>query len=211
MDRQTRLSALLAGDGSWIPPDPLPAATMVLVRQGQVLLMRRSKTMAFAPGMHVFPGGGVNDLDRTFADPLRACAIRETFEEVAIQVDECRLIDRWVTPELEERRYDVSFYLAVTEIEGALSTTEADEMRWLEPTEALTLHRDDALPMLRPTAILLEGLASGRYDDEQPIVAKLPRLRGDGSWDVVEAFTGEVIEAAVVGPRHAETDGGSLP
>ena len=49
---------------------PLPAATVVLLRPGsaglEVLLTRRPASMAFAPDVHVFPGGRVDDAD---ADP----------------------------------------------------------------------------------------------------------------------------------------------
>ena len=49
---------------------PLPAATVVLLRPGsaglEVLLTRRPVSMAFAPDVHVFPGGRVDDAD---ADP----------------------------------------------------------------------------------------------------------------------------------------------
>ncbi len=51
-------------------PAARPAATVVLVREGQagieVLLLRRSRTAGFVPGAFVFPGGRV---DREDADP----------------------------------------------------------------------------------------------------------------------------------------------
>ncbi|HET7702553.1 MAG TPA: MBL fold metallo-hydrolase [Candidatus Limnocylindrales bacterium] len=52
------------------PPEPAPAATVVLLRpaarggEPEVLLTRRPTTMAFAGGMHVFPGGRVDAADR---------------------------------------------------------------------------------------------------------------------------------------------------
>ncbi|MBY8862938.1 NUDIX domain-containing protein [Nocardia sp. CA2R105] len=97
---------------SWngIAVTPRDAATVVLLRpcEGgfQVFLMRRQPTMNFAAGMHVFPGGSVEDAD---ADPaigwigpapawwadkfgctadlagaLVVAAVRETFEETGI-------------------------------------------------------------------------------------------------------------------------------
>ena len=49
------------------PPVPRPAATVVLVRPGrsgrEILLTQRPSTMAFAPDMHVFPGGAVDPAD----------------------------------------------------------------------------------------------------------------------------------------------------
>lgn len=59
---------------------PVSAATVVLLRPGragpEVLLTRRPASMAFAPDMHVFPGGRVDPAD---SDPeaLRAAGISE--------------------------------------------------------------------------------------------------------------------------------------
>jgi len=131
-------------------------------------------------------------------------------EEVAIQVDDCRLIDRWITPEVEERRYDVFFFLATTAQHGRLTTTEADLMRWLAPGEALRLHARGELPMLRPTVTMLRGLEEGAFDTVREIRPKLPRLRADGRWDVVDASNGTVLESDVRGPAQAETDGAEL-
>jgi glyoxylase-like metal-dependent hydrolase (beta-lactamase superfamily II)/8-oxo-dGTP pyrophosphatase MutT (NUDIX family) len=93
--------------------DPRPAATVVLVRPGaaglEVLLTHRPATMAFAPDMHVFPGGRVDtadadtslaarsvlpadaaaerlggDLQPETALAAHVAAIREAFEEVGV-------------------------------------------------------------------------------------------------------------------------------
>ncbi|MGH3958567.1 NUDIX hydrolase [Mycobacterium sp.] len=93
-----------------IPLTPRPAATIMLVRDTPegiaVFLMRRHSGMEFAPGVMVFPGGGVDDRDRhapiTWAGPepswwakrfgietdlaeaLVCAAARETFEESGV-------------------------------------------------------------------------------------------------------------------------------
>lgn len=88
---------------------PRDAATVVLVRDGvsglEVFLLRRVAEMAFAAGMTVFPGGGVDAADDTDVDwagpgpswwanrfgtdPVAArmlvvAAVRETFEECGV-------------------------------------------------------------------------------------------------------------------------------
>jgi 8-oxo-dGTP pyrophosphatase MutT (NUDIX family) len=98
-------------DGELTPVEPRNAATVVLLRDGttagpEVYLLRRQASMAFAAGMCVFPGGGVDprDFDHTvaWAGPTPAewaerlgtdeataralvcAAVRETFEESGV-------------------------------------------------------------------------------------------------------------------------------
>lgn len=63
---------------------PRPASTVVLMRPGpggtEVLLTRRPSTMAFGPGLHVFPGGAVDPSDR---DAARAAAMGVRAERCA--------------------------------------------------------------------------------------------------------------------------------
>lgn len=92
------------------PAAPRAAATVVLLRDGsaglEVYLLRRTGTMAFAAGMHVFPGGSVDPrdgevetawagpdpsewgrrlgCDETLARALVCAAVRETFEESGV-------------------------------------------------------------------------------------------------------------------------------
>jgi len=102
-----RAQALLTGE--WQPPPVRDASTVVLLRDGEAgqletFLMRRAATMAFAAGMHVFPGGRIDqeDLDidvawatqaldhaRMTADERQARglvvgAVREVFEETGV-------------------------------------------------------------------------------------------------------------------------------
>jgi len=54
-------------EGTRTPAEPRNAATVVLLRDGSqglsVYLLRRQTSMAFAGGMCVFPGGGVDERD----------------------------------------------------------------------------------------------------------------------------------------------------
>lgn len=87
-------------------PVPRPAATVAILRDAaggpEVLLTHRPPTMAFGPGLHVFPGGAVDDgdadariLERLVPSPLGdpaglhgpafvVAAIREAWEESGI-------------------------------------------------------------------------------------------------------------------------------
>lgn len=60
-----QVRAYAAGDA--VPAEPRDAATVVLLRPGvdgsEVYLLRRQTSMAFAGGMCVFPGGGVDPRD----------------------------------------------------------------------------------------------------------------------------------------------------
>ena len=97
-------------DGTREPAEPKDAATVVLLRPGaggpEVYLLRRHTAMAFAGGMCVFPGGGVDprDFDHTvawagppptdwaarlgvdeaMARALVCAAVRETYEESGV-------------------------------------------------------------------------------------------------------------------------------
>ena len=78
-------------------PEPIPAATLVLMRPGseapELLFIERAKTMAFAAGALVFPGGRIDEDDHLLAARIgiglddaaaRIAAIRETIEETGI-------------------------------------------------------------------------------------------------------------------------------
>ena len=75
--------------------DPaIPAATLILIRDRagsapDLLMVERAAGMAFAAGALVFPGGRIDEADRTYAgaigaDAAAVAAIRETLEETAI-------------------------------------------------------------------------------------------------------------------------------
>ncbi|TCJ29876.1 NUDIX hydrolase [Nocardioides jejuensis] len=111
-DQEALARALADGDGTAV--EPRPAATVVVVRDGdgtaggvETWLLHRHQGMEFAAGMYVFPGGGVDPRDAELAPELWAgpsaadwaerldcppeqarelvcAAVRETFEETGV-------------------------------------------------------------------------------------------------------------------------------
>jgi len=81
-------------------PPPIPAATLIVLRERgggtpELLIVERARTLAFAAGALVFPGGRVDPPDRRLAEALgaggedgaaRVAAIRETLEETGLAV-----------------------------------------------------------------------------------------------------------------------------
>ena len=75
-------------------PEPIPAATLVLMRERpdgppELLVTERTGDMAFAAGALVFPGGRIDADDHRTAellggDPTQIAAIRETIEETGL-------------------------------------------------------------------------------------------------------------------------------
>lgn len=123
-------SALL--DGTYSPPPPRPAVSVILTRAGtvglEVFMLRRAGTMAFMPRRMVFPGGSVDEQDRRTplssdfgladlaghlgvpADDAGAkltTAVRETFEETQVLLARPRVSrspSPWAAGDLERQR-----------------------------------------------------------------------------------------------------------
>lgn len=79
-----------------------------------------------------------------------------------LRSDLLRAWAHWVTPEIEERRYDTRFFVAALptgqctrEVGG-----ESDRTQWVTPARALAAHRRGEFEMLPPTAFTLAELSS---------------------------------------------------
>lgn len=208
-----------------------PAATVILLREVdgglETFLMRRSKTMRFAPGMYVFPGGRVDDADFTSGDLITGyinCAVREVLEETGVTLrkepGDLVLADHWVTPEDVPTRFSARFFLArMPEEQIATSlSTETDLVTWLSPAAALAESAAGRLPLLLPTLMALQWLAEHDSGDDlfeaarnRVIRPKLPRPRiaNDGTevWAIVDADTGEILIDNQPAPKLSELTG----
>jgi 8-oxo-dGTP pyrophosphatase MutT (NUDIX family) len=177
-------------------PEPLPtrpAATVMLVRDVpgglKIFLMRRHSKMEFAPGVIVFPGGGVDDRDRNadiawagpppdwwaqrfgietdLATALVCAAARETFEESGVlfagPADDPDGIVR-----------DASVYADARHALDDRTLSFADFLR----TENLVLRSD----LLRPWAnwVTPEAERTRRYDTYFFVAALPAGQRADG-------------------------------
>ncbi|MFI9008918.1 NUDIX hydrolase [Actinosynnema sp. NPDC053489] len=182
------------------PARPRDAATVVLVRDGsaglEAFLLRRVVGMAFAGGMTVFPGGGVDPRDADtsvawsgpppswwatrfgcsveLATALVCAAVRETFEESGVLL---------AGPSSSSVVADTSAYAAAR---AALVARELSLARFLA-SEGLVLRAD----LLRPWANWLTPEEEPRRYDTYFFVAVLPEGQSadgvtteasDGAW-----------------------------
>lgn len=112
----------------------------------------------------------------------------------------------WVTPEVEQRRFDVRFLVAQVPpgAEGADMSSESEETRWVSPEAAVTAAATGDMPMLPPTADALAQLTE--FSDPQSVMtaARTRRPRpllprpwrvhdGVVHWRLEDAYSGEVI------------------
>lgn len=195
-----------------------PAATVVLVRDTigkgsgglQVFMQRRVATMAFAAGMSVFPGGGVDHTDLSesalwrgpepdwWADRFRVstelagalvhAAVRETFEECGVL-----LCDDGETPPDTTWMADARSRLVAHHVSLAEILAE----------KRLQIRAD----LLRPWARWITPPGDSRRYDTAFFVAVLPPDQ------VADAHTTEVEEAGWCYPEDALTqwEQGLLP
>jgi 8-oxo-dGTP pyrophosphatase MutT (NUDIX family) len=136
--------------------EPRPAASLILLRESplEVLMLRRNPHASFAPDFWVFPGGMLVERD---GGDFRATAIRETFEETGLaieDVDRLVLTSRWITPVGSPKRFDTYFFLAkAPDANVTIDGSEIVDHVWIRPADALK-----QLKMIFPTIKNLEAL-----------------------------------------------------
>lgn len=174
-------------------PPAIPAATVVLVRDGreglETLMLRRNSRGAFG-GMWVFPGGRVDPDDGEDEDGARRAAVRETAEEASLVVDPSVLVPfaHWTPPPIAPKRFATWFFLApaptgVVAVDGS----EIHDHRWVTPTNAMALRDAGEIELAPPTFVTLHRLSQS--DD---VAAALT----DAARGPVEFFTTRVVKAS---------------
>lgn len=254
------VAAEAASDLRWTPPPARDAATVIMVRDQpdglHVYLQRRVRTMAFAAGMHVFPGGAVEPDDISRADALlverpdvaslpfgrrpanspgednlasRVAAVRETLEETSHDLgDPVRLsyVGHWVTPEVEDRRFDTRFYAAAVDEDHHVreNSPESDADRWMRPADALAESAAGKILMLPPTIVSLmdfaaqaeaganareaiDALAARTIRPLMPSPTAEPKDPSGLRWRLVDYRTGEEL-SEIGGPPAGSESGG---
>lgn len=187
------LAELVAGwDAESVAAAPRLAASVVLCRDRagglETYLLHRHARMRFAASMVVFPGGGVDPVDRAGPDPLLACAVRETQEETGVELDPDELIRwaHWITPVVQPLRYDTRFYLAALPAGQVArdASTETERAAWTAPRAAITAYEAGSVALMPPTLSILTELA------EVSSVAELQELGRDR---VIETVLPDVV------------------
>ena len=169
---------------------PVPAATVVLVRDGaeglEVLLCRRNSKIFFAGGAWVFPGGRIDPDDHgptfggehfdeghdDFLDVCRRACVREAREEAdaVIAADDLVFMSHW-TPPMEAPKRFSTFYFMAHDPDHELTADggEIMELAWLRPTEAMRRRNAGEIELIPPTFITLALLE--RFDSAHDAMA----------------------------------------
>lgn len=208
--------------GPRVPVVPRDAATVLLLRDSpagpEAFMMVRRRSMAFAAGMAVFPGGSVDERDRAVASTDTAvarvdgwalrmgceaevaegvvrAAVRELEEETGVVVTPARLglWDAWTTPEFQPRRYRTWFFTARLP-EGQVAaemSTESSSVAWVRPAEALDRVRSGAWAMLSPTYASCVRLAT--FESVDAVMAATREAS-------VQMFTPEMVGDTLTSP-----------
>lgn len=192
-------------------PAPIPAATLVLMRPApagppELLMIERSAGMAFAAGALAFPGGRIDDEDRSAARDFpgladaaaRLAAIRETIEETGLGATlvpaDLTPFARWCPNFRETRRFDTLFFLAEAAPGWPAPVARAAEAArafWVAARDALAAVDAGRERALFPTRRNLERLARfGSIEEARADAARHP-VRKITPW--IEERDGEQV------------------
>jgi 8-oxo-dGTP pyrophosphatase MutT (NUDIX family) len=212
--------AMARGDRA--PAEPRHASTVVLLRDGErgleAYLLRRTRTMSFAAGMYVFPGGSVDPRDESLS--ADRWAGRHPADWAAILTADERLATALVCAAVRETFEESGVLLAGGSADDVVADTTGDD--WESDRQALvdrTTSFADVLArrglvlradLLRPWAHWITPEVEPKRYDTRFFVAALPE--GQRTRDV----GGEADRVAWMRPdealaAHAHGDVGLMP
>lgn len=222
-DDRMRAFAERLGPASDGPTDAVPAATVVILRDGadgiETLVLLRNSKLAFAGGMWVFPGGRVDPGDATGSSDAFAAAknaaVREAAEEAGLTLAADQLVPyaHWCPPAIAPKRFATWFFLAPAPV-GAVTIDggEIHDHAWVRPADGLTRRDAGEIELTPPTWVTLHDLS--RFSSVEEALA-VSRLREPEFFEthiaaldraLVALWKGdagfETGDAAVPGPRH---------
>ena len=98
---------------------------------------------------------------RTQMGPALSFADLVTREALTLRPDQLHYFAHWITPDIEPRRYNTRFFLAVAPPgqEGYHDETETVDSAWLTPEEALDRYSRSEIQLAPPTLRTLEDMA----------------------------------------------------
>jgi 8-oxo-dGTP pyrophosphatase MutT (NUDIX family) len=147
------------------PVPPIPAATVVLVREDEAgletLMLRRNARGTFG-GMWVFPGGRVDAEDGIKQEGARRAAVRETLEEAGLVIEPAVLVPfaHWTPPPTAPKRFATWFFLAPAP--SGLVTVDGSEIHehvWVAPHDAMARRDVGEIELAPPTFVTLHWLS----------------------------------------------------
>lgn len=151
------------------------ASTIMLARDQaeglEVLLVRRNKSLNFAGGAWVFPGGKIDEDElarsKSELEAAKQTAVRETKEEANLDIDPDKLIffRHWTTPADSPRRFATYFFFADINHGGSKVVIDEEEIvehAWLSPKQALDQLGRQEKAMLPPTILCLRAISNCR-------------------------------------------------
>jgi mutator protein MutT len=126
-------------------------AVAVIVRQGRLLVIRRSRQVV-VPGKFCFPGGGIEA-----GETEEMALVREIREELRVSVRPVRLLWRSIT----SWHVALSWWLSDLDPEAVADPNplEVESVHWFAPTEMARL-----ADLLESNRQFLKALAAGEID-----------------------------------------------
>lgn len=175
-------------------PEPIPAATLVLMRDGpaapEILVVERTAAMAFAPGATVFPGGRIDPDDFSIGGNLegaaRVAAIRETLEETGVAVAIAPVPGEALETELRRELHDGAFFSTLLARQG------------------LTLRPGELVPFARwcPTFREARNFDTHFFIARAPAESSLPTADEAESLHAAWATAVDILARADTGDAH---------